>query len=101
VTSLVGSALRHISSPGGTIDVDVGYETVRSELSIAVKDNGPGISPDRLRRLLDRANWQPGSAIGLLLVEDIALAHGGRLHIESRCARADHFTNVLFTIPAG
>jgi hypothetical protein len=38
--------------------------------------------------------------MALLLVEDIALAHGGWLHIESRCGRADHFTNVLLTIPA-
>jgi signal transduction histidine kinase len=100
VTNLVGTALRHVASSGGTIDVSVGYDQVRSMLSIAVQDNGAGIPPDRRRRLLDRVKWYPGSAMALLLVEDIALAHGGRLHVESRCGRADHFTNVLFTIPA-
>src|SRR5262249_25100950 len=96
VTNLVGTALRHVGASGGTIEVSVGYDQVRAELSIAVRDNGAGIPPEKQRRLLDRANWLPGSAMALLLVEDIALAHGGRLHIESRSGRADHFTSVLF-----
>jgi len=55
---------------------------------------------EQLKRLLQRENWHPGGALGLLLVQDIAVAHGGSLTIESRTERDDPFTGVAFTIPA-
>jgi signal transduction histidine kinase len=100
ITSLVGSALRHVQGPGGLVVVHVSREG-QSELAIAVRDNGPGIPADRVKTLLRRDRWRPGSALALLLVEDIAVAHGGRLEIETRTDALDHFTNVRFTIPLG
>lgn len=99
ITSLVGSALRHVRTPGGAIVLHVSYDAPRSTLLISVRDDGPGIPPDRLKRLLQRADFHAGSALGLLLVEDIAVAHGGRLAVDSRADRLDHFTQVSFTIP--
>ena len=55
VTTLVGNALRYIQSAPGhfagkTIDVRASYEPATSEMSIEVRDDGPGIpvirSPD-------------------------------------------------------
>ncbi len=97
ITSLVGSAFRH-AKPGGAVAVHVGYDSARSTLSIAVRDDGPGIARERLERLLDRAPWHPGSALALLLIEDIARAHGGLLKVESRAEASDHFTIISFTI---
>jgi signal transduction histidine kinase len=99
ITNLVGSALRHVRTPGGAIVLHASYDAPRSTLHISVRDDGPGIPPDRLKRLLQRADWHPGSALGLLLVEDIAVAHGGCLVVDSRADRLDHFTHVSFTIP--
>jgi signal transduction histidine kinase len=100
ITSLVGSAVRHVRTPGGTIDVHVGFDAAPSTLSISVRDDGSGIPAEKLKRLLKRGGWHPGSALALLLVEDIAIAHGGGIEIESKADPAEHFTTVRVTIPA-
>jgi signal transduction histidine kinase len=100
VTNLMGSALRHVHTPGGSINIDVSYDAARSTLSIAVRDDGPGIPPYSLGRLLNRTAWHPGAALALLLVEDIAVAHGGGLEIESETGSV-HFTTVRLTIRVG
>ena len=97
VTSLVGSALRHAQGPGAEVDVHATWQH-DSHLSVCVRDNGPGISPSQLHRLLLRDRWQPGTALALLMIEDIATAHGGALRITSRTNALDHFTSVCFTI---
>jgi signal transduction histidine kinase len=87
--------------PGGSIDVEVRYDSVRGELVIEVRDDGPGIPADRLKGLLNRGRQShPGAALALLLVEDIAVAHGGRLEIESDTDPWKHFTRVRLTISA-
>jgi signal transduction histidine kinase len=100
ITNLVGSALRHVRGPGGSVSVHVSYDVVQSRLSITVRDNGPGISADRVSRLLTRGSWRPGAALALLLIEDIAVAHGGAVEIRSNAERFGHFTEIRFTIPA-
>jgi signal transduction histidine kinase len=98
IASLVGSALRHAQGPGGLIVVSVSYD-VKSRLVVAVRDNGPGIPSERLQKILRRDTWRPGSALALLLAEDIAVAHGGELELESKVGALDHFTTVRFAIP--
>jgi signal transduction histidine kinase len=100
ITTLVGSALRHVRVPGGVVDVHVTYGKSQGAITIAVRDDGPGIPAERLAGLLNRSGWRPGAALGLLLVDDIALAHGGNLQIHSETARSAHFTDIRFTIPA-
>jgi signal transduction histidine kinase len=100
ITSLVGGALRHVRAPGGHIDVHASYELERQMLSIEVRDDGPGIAAEQLKKLLNRQGWRPGAALALLLVEDIAVAHGGRLDIDSVANPRDHFTAIRFTVPA-
>jgi signal transduction histidine kinase len=100
ITSLVGSALRHVASPGGRIDVRVSYDAAGGCVSITVRDDGPGISPEQVTRMLNRTNWHPGAALALLLVEDIAKAHGGGIHVRSSAERSGHFTEIRFTVSA-
>src|SRR4249919_1125514 len=80
ITSLIGSALRHVRGARGSVDVHVSCDAP-SVLVVSVRDNGPGIPSDQLSRLLQREGWHPGSALALLLVEDIAVAHGGGVRI--------------------
>jgi signal transduction histidine kinase len=100
ITSLVGSALRHARTPGSIIDVRAQYNPAESTFSISVRDNGPGIPRDILDKLLTRGSWRPGAALALLLVEDIAVAHHGRVDVESRTGPDDHFTTIRFAIRA-
>ena len=66
------------------IDVDVAWDA--SGFVIAVGDNGPGIAPDDVDRVLQRG-WStkagaPGSrGIGLALVAQIAARHGGGVRV--------------------
>jgi signal transduction histidine kinase len=98
VTSLVGSALQHVPANGGHVSVHVSFHPNDSTLSITVRDDGPGIQPERLHKLLTRGPWRPSSALALLLVEDIARAHGGGLEVQSKTDGIDHFTNILFKV---
>lgn len=106
IASLVGTALWHVRRgthlmPGGSIEVNVRYDPGPGHLTIDVRDDGAGIPLDKLKGLLNRgAHSHPGQALALLLVEDIAAAHGGGIEIESNRDRFDHFTNVHITIPA-
>ena len=99
IASLIGSALRHVHGPGGLIALHVSYDIAAATLRFSVRDNGPGISPERLKRLLEREHWHPGSALALLLVQDIAVAHGGSMTVDSRTDREHHFTDIAFTTP--
>jgi len=99
ITSLVGSALRHVHGPDARVGVHVTWDAERSTVAFEVRDNGSGIPQDQLTGLLQRNAWRPGSALALLMVQDIAAAHGGGLAVESSAEPHDHFTNVQFTIP--
>jgi two-component system sensor histidine kinase MprB len=56
---------------------------------VAVRDHGPGIAPADLDQVFDRfyravnARSQPGSGLGLSIVTEVALAHGGSTFAEN------------------
>lgn len=106
VANLVGTALRHVrrgtdSTRGGSVDVNVRYNTAQGELVIDVRDDGSGIPIEKLKGLLNRGTRShPGAALALLLVEDIAAAHGGGIELESSADSFEHFTKVRLTVPA-
>jgi signal transduction histidine kinase len=107
IATLVGTALRHLSSrasrPGsshGTVRVQARFVPASDEISIVVQDNGPGIPKERLLSILapgPHAAHTP--ALGLLVLNDVLTAHGGRLEIDSSTDRADHGTKVTLFIP--
>ena len=88
VLNLVDNAIKH-AADGGKVVVSVGRTP--GFLTLAVRDFGPGIAPQDHSRVFERfyrsqhtreANVR-GSGIGLALVKHIALAHGGRVTVES------------------
>jgi signal transduction histidine kinase len=106
VTSLVGSALRYVRSgsrriPGGTINVEASYDPAAFALAIEVQDDGPGIAPERLNALFRRdAAQTERTSLGLMLVHDIIVAHGGRVDVRSNTDAFGHGTALRLTVPA-
>jgi signal transduction histidine kinase len=105
VTALVGNALRYVSRgsrvmPGGTIAVRGSYDPVRSEVVIEVQDDGPGIPLEKLRDLFSASADRQRTALGLLLMRDIVLAHGGSMDVESQTDEVDNGTTVRVRLPA-
>lgn len=79
--NLVDNALRY-GAPGGRVRVEA--MPWAGGVRIAVRDDGPGVSPDDRTRLTERffrvlGSGQSGSGLGLSIVEKIALLHGASL----------------------
>lgn len=88
VSNLIDNALRYA---GHEKPVEVGCERRGGQLVFSVKDRGPGIPPDQVERLkrpftrLEAARTDAmGSGLGLVIVDRVARAHGGRLDLLPR-----------------
>jgi two-component system, OmpR family, phosphate regulon sensor histidine kinase PhoR len=86
VINLLDNAIKY--GEGSPIDVQI--HVARSEVSVSVRDHGPGIPAEETRRVFDRfyrvrrpGTQIRGSGIGLSLVKHIADAHGGRAWAEN------------------
>ena len=73
------------SGPGGKIEVGVGRTTMAGAeaVQIHVRDNGPGIPPERIQTI-----WEPyitskpgGTGLGLAIARQAILAHDGSIDI--------------------
>jgi two-component system OmpR family sensor kinase len=99
-TNLVQNALRH--TPAGTpVEVRVGVQG--SSAILAVRDEGPGLSPEHAARIFERfyradpsrSRESGGTGLGLSIVKSIAEAHGGRARVETAPGRGATFVVVL------
>ncbi len=88
LVNLIGNALK-FTDPGGRIAVQAAASTGGEEESgvlLTVADTGVGLAPEQLERVFDRFAQVDGSAtrrhegtgIGLSLVRELAVLHGGR-----------------------
>ena len=88
VLNLVDNAIKH-AADGGKVAVRVARAP--GFVTLAVRDFGPGIAPEDHGRVFERFYRAQrtreknvrGSGIGLALVKHIALAHGGRVTVQS------------------
>lgn len=101
--NLLNNALK-FTQKDGTIDLSLEKES--NQVKISVKDNGIGISPDRLATLLNGQTLesQPGTGkekgtgLGLLLCKEFIEMHGSEIHINSKEGEGSEF---WFTLPVG
>ena len=83
LVNLLSNAVRY--TPPGT-PIAIGAEVAQDRLVIRVADRGPGVSEEALARLFDpffradasRSRASGGLGLGLMLVRQIAEAHGGQ-----------------------
>lgn len=98
VMNLVGNALQNVQA-GGTITVDA--KDLGTSVELLVKDDGPGIPPERLPHLFDRyfvteqTQKKIGSGLGLSICKMIVKLHGGSIRVESTLRQGTTFYIVL------
>jgi PAS domain S-box-containing protein len=103
VLNLVTNA-RKYTDAGGRIGVTLAASADGREAVLTVSDSGIGIPADKLESIfepfvqitstIDRA--QGGLGLGLALVRELAMLHGGRVRAESELGRG---TRIVVTLP--
>ena len=94
VTNLIANAL-HWTPAGGRVDLSL--DTRNGEVMVAVSDTGPGIDPQEEERIF-RPFWSGdggGTGLGLTIAQNLAVALGGRLELDSEPGRGSRFVLVL------
>lgn len=103
VATLVGNALRYVRHgslrrPGGTIVVRISPEP--DAVVIAVDDDGPGIPADKAAHLFRRgAGVTHGTGLALMLIQDVLVAHGGRVDLKTDTDTASSGTTIALRLP--
>ena len=77
--------------------VEVSVARADDAISVAISDNGPGISPEKLASIFEPyfTTKPEGSGLGLWIAQQIVTAHGGTLRAENRSERGAVFTMLL------
>jgi signal transduction histidine kinase len=90
VVNLIENAIKYSGKPGaGTVGaISINLVDRADGVDIAVADNGPGIAPEDRERVLKRfvrlekSRTEPGTGLGLSLVQAVARLHGGGVRLE-------------------
>ena len=99
VLNLARNAVEH-TAPGARIGIGSAWSG--DELRLWVRDSGPGIDPGEHERIFDRfargrsgRRSSDGAGLGLSIVRSVAVAHGGRVELDSVPGEGATFTVVL------
>jgi two-component system heavy metal sensor histidine kinase CusS len=100
VGNLTSNALAH-SSAGGSVLLSAKQQG--DQISVEVRDTGSGISAEALPHVFDRfyradparSRNSGGVGLGLAIVQQIAVMHGGQVKIESNPGRGTTVTIIL------
>ncbi|MCU1298831.1 MAG: multi-sensor signal transduction histidine kinase [Acidobacteriaceae bacterium] len=101
LSNLIDNALKYGGSGG---EILLGARPVDQVIEFYVRDLGPGIPSEHLRRLFERfyrvdkarSRESGGTGLGLAIAKHIVLAHGGTIRAESEL---NHGCSFLFTLP--
>ncbi len=98
LVNLLNNALKFTHS-NGTINLSLDKED--NQVKVSVKDNGIGISPDRMVLLfknidsLPGTNNEQGTGLGLLLCKEFVEMHGSEIHVNSQEGQGSEFWFML------
>jgi signal transduction histidine kinase len=82
-------AMASEASPGDRprrLEISVAFEGERQQVVVRVRDTGPGIGEANLGKIFDPffSTKQRGTGLGLALVQEIVVEHGGQIDVQSR-----------------
>lgn len=95
--NLFSNAMKYIDKQPGLIDVEIVEASDGLSVTIAVKDNGPGIPPEEQARIfapfrrLAKHRDVSGSGLGLYFTNYVVEQQGGRLWLESELGESSTF----------
>ena len=100
LSNLVSNAIRY--TPLGGL-VHLTFSQTEDQLTISVKDTGPGIASEHLPRLTERfyridqsrSRETGGTGLGLAITKHVMQRHGGELQIQSELGKGSSF-NLIF-----
>jgi two-component system C4-dicarboxylate transport sensor histidine kinase DctB len=83
--NLLQNAFEAIGDKQADGRVEVRFEVAGESVSVAVSDNGPGMSPEILQGLFIPFNTskESGLGLGLVISKDILADYGGRIAVSS------------------
>ncbi|MDI1244108.1 MAG: sensor histidine kinase [Rhodoferax sp.] len=94
--NLLSNAAKFVPVPGGRVDVSLNSDD--SGVTVAVRDNGPGVTAEqqalifeKFRQGGDAANRPQGTGLGLPISRQIVEHFGGRLWLESHAGQGAAF----------
>ena len=95
ITNLIGNAIKFTDT--GSVKITVTQNN--SEVLVAVKDTGIGISPQDQKTIFDRYHQgnhrRSGKGLGLYLCQQIINAHQGKITVQSQVDKGTTFTIYL------
>jgi len=90
LVNLVKNAM-HAMTKGGTLTLQTGEGS--DGVWVGVTDTGGGIPPEQINRIFEPffTTKKRGTGLGLMIVQRIVRAHGGRIELESHVGRGTTF----------
>jgi heavy metal sensor kinase len=92
--NLIDNAIKYTEQGSVNVSASVKGDTV----TVAVADTGIGVPPEHAARIFDRfyrvesSRSTPGAGLGLTIAQEVAVAHGGRVTVESTSGKGSTFT---------
>ena len=101
LANLIANAIDALPNQGGRLDISV--DGTGDALSIAVSDNGHGITEENLSRIFEpffSTKKEVGTGLGLWVSLDLVRKNGGTLEVMSSTREQDHGTTFRICFPA-
>ena len=104
ILNLVSNAVDACDKDEGVVGIITRRPRPENELTIAISDNGCGISPENQKSLFKvffSTKGSKGTGLGLAVTQKIIQEHGGDIAVESELGRGTSFVIGLPAKPAG
>ena len=99
-SNLLANAVK-FTAPGGAVDVTI--ESMEDAVKVNVRDTGLGIPKEEMPHIFDRYRQtstkatagETGAGLGLAIVREMVLLHGGRISVSSQVNHGSVFSVCL------